>query len=368
MQYRPNLDGIRGLAIALVMVFHYNYFFEFGWVGVQIFFVLSGYLITSILLESKHRTLGDYLKRFYKRRALRIFPIYYLYLMLVMLAYLMIHKPDDFAVKAPWLFTYTYNLYPLFKGFGFDIFFTHFWSLCVEEQFYLMWPLMIFFLSMRQLGIVLIGFIIGAPLVRLGLGEYLFSINTPHDFVGQIVYRFTFSHWDGFAFGAIIPVFSLNTFIRKPSKFLLMTVGVFLMVGWMNYQSLRYQDIAVAPSSLGYAIGIMENNQMIWSYSLLGILSMLLILFCTEQHSPIADKLFGNRVMVFLGKISYGLYVYHWIIWMGLNKYLKDQPFPVLAIGFVLFISLSIGVAYLSYIIIERPLLAKKENVKIKIV
>ncbi len=361
MQYVRNLDGVRGLAIALVMVFHYNYFFAFGWVGVQLFFVLSGYLITTILLESKHRKLGDYLKRFYWRRTLRIFPIYYIYLALVTVWYFTFHRPVDFPMTAPWLFSYSYNLYPLFKGFKFDVFFTHFWSLCIEEQFYLLWPLLIFFLTVRQLRIVLIFFLLGAPLVRYWLGQYLLETQVPHDFIGQIIYRFTFSQWDSFAYGASIPVFGLSSRIHNPARWLAIIVIMMLIIGAINYQSLEVQGIAVSPTSLGYSIGIIENFQHVWSYSVLGFAAMATILFgLRSTGNSLADKILGNKMMVFLGKISYGLYIYHWVIWMTFNKFLMGQPALVLALGFILFIAVCIGTAYGSYMLIERPLLARR--------
>jgi peptidoglycan/LPS O-acetylase OafA/YrhL len=363
MHYIRNLDGVRGLAITLVMVFHYNYILEFGWVGVQLFFVLSGFLITSILLKNKEQSAGSYFGGFYWRRSLRIFPIYYFYLLVIFASYLLLHTPLDFVAKAPWLFTYTYNLYPLVGGFSFDIFFTHLWSLCIEEQFYLLWPLVIFFFSKRQLKTVLILFIFCVPIIRFFFGQYLINIGTPHDFVGQIIYRFTFSQWDSFAFGAAIPVFTLRERIKNPQKYLSLGLLLLLVVGIINLISLRAQNVPVQISSLGFSIGIIENYQHIWSYSLLGIVAMLLIL-ASLQSNKILDSLLGNPVSVFIGKISYGLYVYHWVIWMTFNKFVHDLSPTIQVFCFIAFLFICVGVSYLSYLFIERPLLAMKDRTK----
>jgi len=108
--YIKALDGLRAVAIILVMMFHYG-IIGFGWLGVQIFFVLSGFLITGILLKLKNEEtfFGKKIKRFYARRSLRIFPVYYLYLLVFLLCFIVFAVPADFGYKAPYLFTYTYN-------------------------------------------------------------------------------------------------------------------------------------------------------------------------------------------------------------------------------------------------------------------
>src|SRR5438552_3870358 len=108
MKYNKSLDGLRGIAILLVILYHFGYLGA-GWAGVQIFFVLSGYLITSILCAEKEQPIGFYLKRFYWRRSLRIFPLYFGCLLVLSLVYAVSGKPPLFANRWQYLFTYTYN-------------------------------------------------------------------------------------------------------------------------------------------------------------------------------------------------------------------------------------------------------------------
>lgn len=358
MQYRKSLDGVRGLAILLVIFFHYNFLIQVGWVGVQLFFVLSGYLITSILLEDKKQSLDDFLKGFYWRRTLRIFPVYYLYLFAVALLFLVAHMPENFIVQAPFLFTYTYNLFPFFHDFSFDLFFTHFWSLSIEEQFYLLWPLVIYFFNAKSLRVVLIAIMIGAPITRYLVGEYLIAEGRiAPEFIGEVVYRFTLGQWDSFAFGAAIPLFRLDTVVKRSGLLLASATGILVLVGVLNYLSLQEINPHVGVTSLGYPIGSMLNAQHIWSYTLLGIASTALIIYTVKsRHLPVFD----NRVMVFFGKLSYGLYVYHWFLKGFYGKYLEPRvPEPF---GFIIYLLLCIAVSYASYRLVEQPLLSLKDR------
>ena len=136
--HRPSLDGVRALAFLAVFWNHarpdpYNW----GAMGVQVFFALSGFLITRILAQSESGQPGADLRRFYIRRTLRIFPLYYTLLVLIGLIR---GWNDPF-----WHLTYTYNI-KVYLVHGFDPVLAHFWTLCVEEQFYLIYPL-IFWLT-----------------------------------------------------------------------------------------------------------------------------------------------------------------------------------------------------------------------------
>ena len=160
--YSPALDGLRAVAVVSVMLFHLDAF-ALGWAGVPLFFVLSGYLITSILLTHREQSLGSYLGDFYWRRTMRIFPLYYAYLAVNAVACLAKALP---LVGYGWFLTYLANyLIGVDYGRPGDGWVDHLWSLAVEEQFYLIWPAVVFFLagSLRGITIVLI---LAAPVVR----------------------------------------------------------------------------------------------------------------------------------------------------------------------------------------------------------
>lgn len=307
VKYVKSLDGVRAVAIILVMLFHYRSTLELGWIGVQLFFVLSGFLITSILVDEKKYSIGFYLKRFYWRRSLRIFPLYYLYIALVGLLYLVSHIPENYLQHLPFLLSYTFNFIPLLQPLEFDVAFTHFWSLAVEEQFYLIWPLVIYMFNSKQLKVVVIIVIILCPVLRYV--TYLWLTEHAYDHVGEILYRMTTSQFDGFAFGAAIPLFNLDKRIKSSSIVFIISICLFLSLGFYNMisQELNW-------TSLGYPIGGTENFQYLWSYTLVNFMCLSLILFLLDKNNSILAKAFSNKFLVSIGKVSYGMYVYHWIV------------------------------------------------------
>jgi peptidoglycan/LPS O-acetylase OafA/YrhL len=194
----PALDGLRGLAILIVVLYHCRTvgrppraiasLFEIGWTGVDLFFVLSGFLITGILLDS--RSASNYFSSFYARRVLRIFPLYYLALSLVLLGgSLRLLPSGDHAGTPAWYFIYAQNW-----KFVDVPFLGHFWSLAVEEQFYFLWPLIVYlFPERRVLQIAIAGSVIAIPLRSVLLSS---GINPNY------IYWNTFTRMDALLMGA----------------------------------------------------------------------------------------------------------------------------------------------------------------------
>jgi peptidoglycan/LPS O-acetylase OafA/YrhL len=170
----PVLDGIRGIAILPVIVYHtvlhggfdpttkvdraFVRLSLFGWCGVDLFFVLSGFLITGILYDTRGSV--GYFKNFYTRRVLRIFPLYYGFLVLfflvlffLVLPFLLPQNDGLCSVRKEqvWYWTYLVNIAIAYRGWPSDLIIAHFWSLAVEEQFYLFWPLVVFLFPRRTL-------------------------------------------------------------------------------------------------------------------------------------------------------------------------------------------------------------------------
>lgn len=346
MKYIKSLDGVRALAILLVIIFHYYYLLEVGWVGVQLFFVLSGFLITSILLNDKKYPLGFYLKRFYWRRSLRIFPLYYAYIMFIGIVYLIANLPDSYAENLPWMLTYTFNYVPLFRPREFDIAFVHFWSLAVEEQFYLIWPLIIFLFSNNQLKYVTLIIIVGCPFFRLLAYEWLLQNN--YQDIGQTIYRLTPAQLDAFAIGSIIPIFKLswtNKFTKSVSQFILL---LFIGFGVWNMLSLE-----LGYTTLGYPIGSTDNSQHIWSYTLINAGSAILILYLISQEGSKLSQILENRILVEIGKVSYGMYVYHWII-LAFFKKIVAPHIESRVISLFLHVLVVYFISYLSFRFFEK--------------
>ena len=193
----PGLDGLRGTAIIAVLLCHYTLLMpkdrllpgllENGWAGVDLFFVLSGFLITGILFDARNRQ--HFFRNFYLRRILRIFPLYYAFLVILCIVLLMLHPRDgtqDLWHAQPWLWTYTVNIWLAHQQTwtAWTDMIGPLWSLSVEEQFYLVWPLVVFSLSQRHLMRVCVVIFVAraaATVLALARGRLLHSVSTrPH--------------------------------------------------------------------------------------------------------------------------------------------------------------------------------------------
>jgi peptidoglycan/LPS O-acetylase OafA/YrhL len=213
--HMPALDGVRGLAVILVVLFaHYSSVLSgsvplerriavvsahVGLTGVDLFFVLSGFLITGILLDT--RDSPSYFRSFYARRILRIFPLYYAYLFINFFPLrginLQLEKVDKFAAINPyWYLAYLSNLSPT-EGVS-DYTLGHFWSLAIEEQFYLAWPLVLFLVPRRSLAPICLAGIGAAILLRFELAIGGAGTETLH--------RFTPGRMDTLLLGALAAI------------------------------------------------------------------------------------------------------------------------------------------------------------------
>ena len=361
-RYIKSLDGLRAIAILLVVFFHYFFILECGWIGVQLFFVLSGFLITAILLDTKNLSAKSYFKRFYWRRSVRIFPVYYLYLFGITLIFLVANIPETFGMSWKYLYTYTYNFAPIVSGYFYDGFFTHFWSLAVEEQFYLLWPLVIFIFDKKALKIVIISIILLSPVVRLLLTDWFINNGYELKSVGELTYRFTFSQLDAFAFGAAIPVFKFKLNGNKRLALLLASLAIFLIVGFFNYHQMLALGYEIGISSLGYPIGSIFNYQHIWSYTIINIFTFSLIIYLiSDTKSSILSRILENSVLVYIGKISYGIYIYHWLLFTFHKLYIH-QHMPNALISFIVYFAVVMIISSLSWYFFEKICLRLKDE------
>lgn len=317
--YYPALDGIRGLAILLVVLFHnfgFMRYFSFGWLGVDLFFVLSGFLITGILMRSAGQE--NFLRNFYMRRVLRIFPLYYLCLIIFLIILPAFHKAPAglkyYVDNQWWFWTYLQNwLFIIKKTTSSDIL-HHFWSLAVEEQFYLIWPLIILLVRKPKLLIV----IMSTVLITVICLRYIIWEKQIENLAYFNLY--TFSRIDGIAIGSIMALVHQldHGFLKKNS-----TIIVLLLAG-ANF--------------LFYFINSRNNfgfpYMAIIGYTTFALMFALLIYEAVTGGSKIINVLFNNGILKFFGKISYGFYVYHWPLFVLLNPLLlswlqeHSMPYP----------------------------------------
>lgn len=343
---RP-LDCIRGIAVLCVVLFHLG-MLQPGWVGVQIFFVLSGYLITSILLAERHKPLGQYLGRFYWRRSLRIFPLYLFFLTLAALCYWTLKVPASFSRDWPWLVTYTAN-FARMRETDIGSTFVHLWSLGVEEQFYLIWPLVVYALSPAAFRMVIIALIITCPLARLGF--YLAFQGANQDWLGRTIYGLPAFQFDAFAVGAAIAIWPIKNSGKWFASSLVVTAACGAAV--IAHQYLAFH--AARKWTFGYAMYLQADYGFVWGYTLINITSALFIAYAINS----SVKLLQNKALVRVGVISYGVYIYHLPLLLCLQQ-LQMSKFLLLPI----YLAFVYAVAEISYRFLESPFLALKDKSK----
>lgn len=369
MTYNKALDGFRGLSVLLVFLFHTKAA-PFGWIGVEMFFVLSGFLITSILLTTKELSLGRYLARFYWRRTMRIWPLYFGVIAVMLAASFASSSLDGLRAELGYLLTFTYN-FAIGVTQDWQDNHSHLWSLSIEEQFYLIWPLVVFALSRPSIRRLAVAIIVLGPLIRFLTGLwYMESIYPDHlplrpDEVypyfprGMFVYMFSPSHFDAFAMGALLAVLPerfADTFGRYYAP---VAVAVFsLTVAWGVVFAACWGAAKYDIYGNFYHIHLRYNYQYIWGYTLIDLCSASLILALTQPNR--LTRLFSNRPLVYLGKVSFGFYVLHVPMKQVLRECLPFLSYGTAAFDGVWF-ALGWAAAALSYHWFETFFLRQKD-------
>lgn len=374
-KYIPELDGFRAIPMFFVLWGHFGAQYSHFWFPVQGFFILSGFLISRILIKEKARSNGDfksYFKTYWWRRSLRIFPIYYLYLFILIGLYFVIPELADLPKLILGLLTYTFNfMSPLadidfMHSKAFEIT-QHLWTMSVEEQFYIFLPLIIWFTSERWLRIWTVFFIIGAFLFRIGLGAYYIETLPYPAVTGNFVRLNTLSHFDAFFMGVAINVFSLKRY--KINWWWLFVVFFALFIGagiWNVFDRLGTWDSTVYWSHLGYHISWYENYEYVWCYTLINFSFMFCVLALItqgERKPSLWGKLLKFKPLVLFGRLSYGVYTYHMLVFYFFSSFIYSNRKPEVWINvsyFVLYVLFVFAVSWLSYELIEKKFLRLK--------
>jgi peptidoglycan/LPS O-acetylase OafA/YrhL len=293
--YMQQLDALRFFAVMGVVLIHSwqpspdtPVVGQVDWanLGVRLFFVLSGFLITGILLAGRERTQRLlFMRQFYVRRFLRIFPIYYAVLLLLLVA-----GVGQIREIWPWLFGYATNIY-IFDHLAFPYAVPHFWTLAVEEQFYLVWPWLMLFLPRRWLVLFLGSLCVVGPAWRLYAG-FQYSAEDLDE-----VLTFTAGVIDFLAIGALLAIAAHDE--RRKAQLQRVLTFVALPVGAILYLSLFRADthFAVAFADTGAALVFC------W-----------LVATASKGFTGVVGHVLDWKPIVYLGKISYGIYIYHFLV------------------------------------------------------
>lgn len=351
-RHMPMLDGLRGLAVFLVLIHHWLpeshplNIFPNGALGVNIFFVLSGFLITRILLENRIDAEKNKVSRikavfkFMLRRSLRIFPIYYL-----LIGFLLIYGYEHIREYLVWYITYSVN-YLFYANQSYMGFLSHLWSLAVEEQFYLIWPWLILLLPKRFIPYTIFLFIL------IGISSNFIFNN--HGWWSMIL---TPTCFDSFGIGGIMAYLMIfrSDLISKFSKIMDYLIVFALVVFLLNFFVLF--DLPQRPY-----------------HSLIGL--WLIIQCLRDSPNQFLRTIFGNRFLMFMGKISYGIYLYHLfipILRAKIGNFLLQNGFSEFTLyktgilenefNFMLQWAIVLLIAWVSWNLIENPINRLKNRI-----
>ena len=365
----PALDGIRGLAILLVLAIHFSIIVDaksameiilrratsLGWIGVDLFFVLSGFLITGILTDTKGSP--HYFRNFYARRVLRIFPLYYGTLIVTLLFLPMFpayHTSDSQLMldNQVWAWTYAINIFETVNPSHSFFVLTHFWSLAVEEHFYLVWPVLVWGLSRKGMARVCLLTIVAAPLFRL---FWVLQMGS-----GEGAFLLTPSRMDSLAWGGLIAVLRRSAWnderlIRAGSWAGSVSLAALVFMWSRRFDLDRFGDPAF--EVVGYSLLAVAFASAVLSMSL-------------GRRHGFFRRGFEHKAMRFFGKYSYGLYVVHWpiLILMTQALHIPDRLALVvptrtasMAVFYLLALGSSVAAAYVSYHLVEKRFLDLKK-------
>jgi peptidoglycan/LPS O-acetylase OafA/YrhL len=334
MKRIPQLDSVRGLAVLAVLIhntdkeLYTGFVARNGWMGVDLFFVLSGFLITGILLDTKNS--NGYFRNFYARRCLRIWPLYYCTLLFMFLVVPIIRPSEAHQIfeprSMPWwsYFVYLQNfLVPSITRATGLLGVT--WSLAVEEQFYVVWPLVVRFCSSKTLGRIALTVICLDPALRFLLVQRGFN-----------VYPNSLCRLDGLMWGALLALLFRSETLRRETC---------VPIAWSVL-------LIAAP------LAILTADRVLWAvYSFTALASASFVYLALTSNNKRLQRVLSNRFLIYSGVISYGIYLLEKIpIDAAKSFHLSAHPAIVLAVtGATTYL-----MATLSWNLIEKPALRLK--------
>ncbi|MGB8858690.1 MAG: acyltransferase family protein [Ilumatobacteraceae bacterium] len=372
--YLPGLDGLRAIAVVGVMVYHAHHdWLPGGYLGVEVFFVISGYLITLLLMGEQERTGTVNLRQFWARRFRRLLPALYVMMTLVAVYIAAFYTVSREQTRGDFLggIFYISNWYQIFVGQGYGaseafVPLRHLWSLAVEEQFYLIWPLVMVAILRRARGrLPAVGLkLIGASVV---IAIVVAVVYVPGSVATSCGSEFTRGTWT--VFGRCIAVndmLYLGSFSRAGglmlgAGFAMLWRPMAIMRGPLRDKGRRLDVVA----AVGLAVLVLfmltmwlqergEYNPWLYrgGFFFTGVATLFLIAAATHQGA-VTGRLLGNRAMLWVGTRSYGLYLYHWPVYQIIRKQANIQ----LSVAEVLLaMAITLPITEISYRFIEVPI------------
>jgi peptidoglycan/LPS O-acetylase OafA/YrhL len=355
----PAFDGFRGIGVVVVVfthcpqvldssvyntIWYVNQLSRVGYIALDIFFVISGFFITRLLLRERAKTGRISFKNFYMRRALRIFPVYYL----TVFACYFIFKLGPAETLS--LLTYTFNFYHPLHAVPNPL--EHTWSLSVEEQFYFFWPMLILIASPGRLNVVT-GRVIPLLAVASGLLMALLFINHDPREAGDLVYMSLFTRMLSLSLGGWLAVREVE---NRPLR------------GWRCAALVLAAVVILVIDRKGRDLGIITSQPVYWTlaliaYSMVSVSCVATLVFDRGIIKRVMTAILSLPLFRGLGDLSYAMYVFHLpvLFYLGLNDAATHgAKVPILQVA--LAFGITLGLSILSYYLLESPMAKLKQN------
>jgi len=352
--YLPELDGLRFFAFLLVFVHHapplrtLSLLNSHGWIGVDLFFALSAFLIVTLLAKEHRQTGGIRIRDFYIRRGLRIYPLYLVYCLAMMALAGFLGALPFLSWRAIGLLTFTDNLISAFRGYNPIPYAAHLWTISYEEQFYLFIPLLVPFLFKGSRLRAFTAMVAVAAVFTLARSLFIY-LQIPH----PAIWVLPITHFESIMLGVVVALGGFDRILSRIPSWLVLTAG--LLAGWLITRLGNVQEV---------------SWRLMLIYPLIGISTSLLVYFVLRTGKTRWMRWLSSTPLVFLGKVSFGLYVYH-LLGLDLGARLVSSIPGLAAVSsrglLVMLASLliTIAIASASYLLLEKPFLRLKSRFQV---
>lgn len=355
----PAFDGFRGIGVVVVIfshcppvlessiynaIWHINQLSRVGYIALDIFFVMSGFFITRLLLRERAKTGRISFKDFYIRRALRIFPVYYL--TVIACLFIFTFTTADTISLLSYTFNFYHPLHPVPNPLE------HTWSLSVEEQFYFFWPLLILLVPPLWLNRVT-GVIVPLLAIASGLVMAVIFINHDPREAGDVVYMSLFTRMLSLSLGGWL---ALREFNNQPLR------------GWRCLALFLGAIVVLTLDRMGRNLGIITSQPVYWTialiaYAMVSVAFVATMVFDRGLLKRIMTAILSLSILRWLGQMSYAMYVFHLpvLFYLGINDAaLNGAKAPILMVAIAFAITL--GLSILSLYLLETPMAKLKDS------
>ncbi|GGC72286.1 acyltransferase family protein [Chelatococcus reniformis] len=358
------VDGLRALAMIAVVAQH-CLIFPPGWAGVWLFYVISGYVITRVLLEEVATAAPvARLRAFVWRRVFRIVPVYLLYIAIAGVIVSALGYAS-YLRDLPALLTFLYNWQTAIVP-GQPVF-NHLWSLSVEEQFYLIYPLLFLFLPRRTYLWAIAAIVLCGPLIRAATVLLISQTDLPVERYPWFIYHGSICHFDAFLAGALIANFEPRLKNDRRVVPILIAATIIAALSYLAFCTSwdRVGQVGVFKLLTEHAFpeNLIGRGRELFAYSVINLASVTALCFAINGAGK--AKLLAFRWLVQVGKISYGGYLYHnLVLWIFITLIM---PFPFKDMGvmqrlpwFLVVLAVTVAAAYVSFYRFELPIMQRR--------